>query len=140
MAKFTLPTQFGGIEDQCRSSMRIPTSMLPLIEKDIVASGFNRKQRNLWLVEVINDLLANPDYANLVAEEFILPGSTSSMSIILSQQLDNQIAEALMHIKNSENATKDRSALIRTAIIQRLMTQSTVASGLVTNTEMGKAG
>lgn len=123
MAKFVLPNQSS--QDQpVKSSIRIPSSMLARVEKDMEASGYNRKQRNQWIVMVIRELLERPDFANLVAEEFIVPGSTESIPLSLPVDLDTQINAALEVVRQEESINKDRSAFIRTAITQRLMARA----------------
>lgn len=121
MAKFTPLTRQS---NNNRTSLRVPVAMLKSMNQNMEASGFNRKQRSLWMQDAIKDLLARPDYTNLVAEEFITPGSTESIPVSLSDELTEAIAVAVAQVETVENIRKDRSCLIRTAITQRLMAES----------------
>lgn len=122
MAKFTLPNQ--AAPQVLKSSIRIPVNMLTKIEKDMEESGYNRKQRNQWMIMVIGELLERSDYPSLISEEFIVPGSTESIPFIFPEELDVAMNKALEEVKSTENINKDRSALIRTAITQRLMAKA----------------
>lgn len=121
MAKFTPPNKKA---NTLRTSLRIPTAMLPHIETDMKDCGFNKKQRSNWLASVIEALLERSDAANLIAEEFILPGSTESIPVTLDTQLNDQMNEVLVQVTEEEGIQKDRSAVIRTAITQRIMARA----------------
>ena len=118
MAKFTLPSMQ---DDSTRSSLRIPKAMLPLIEAAMAKSPYNRKQRSKWIAEITDLFLNRSDAANLIAEEFIVPGSTVAIPITLSSALDNRIGSMVETVLKEEGAHTDRSSVIRTAITQRLM-------------------
>lgn len=121
MTKFSPPSR---AKSNLRTSLRVPPAMLKLINEDMARSGFNRKQRSQWLQAVIHDLLARPDFSNLVAEEFIMPGATESIPVSLNEELVAAIASAVAQVEQEEGIKKDRSALIRTAITQRFMARS----------------
>ena len=121
MAKFSPPIRK---RTNIRTSLRVPATMLRRMDKSMEASGFKKKQRSLWLQGVIKDLLARSDCSNLVAEEFMMPGSTESIPLSLSDELAEAIAVAVARVETDERIKKDRSGLIRTAITQRLMANS----------------
>ena len=118
MAKFSLPKVGSGIT---RSSLRVPSSMLPRIESTMEAAGFNRKQRSKWIEDITQQFLARSDAANLIAEEFIVPGSTESIPVTISAALDERIDQMIERVLTEEKARTDRSSVIRTAITQQLM-------------------
>lgn len=120
MAKFTPPQKSKG---PIRTTLRIPTGMLSKMDQVMLTEGYNKKQRSLWIGEAIENLIERGDFPGLVAEEFIVPGSTKSIPIALSEDIVRSINDSLNRIEEEEDTRKDRSALIRTAIIQRIMSQ-----------------
>jgi metal-responsive CopG/Arc/MetJ family transcriptional regulator len=118
MAKFSPPNMQ---DDITRSSLRVPKAMLPLIEAAMATSPYNRKQRSKWIEDITKKFLGRSDAANLIAEEFIVPGSTTAIPILLSTELDDQISSMVETVSKEEGARKDRSSVIRTAITQHLM-------------------
>ena len=121
MAKFTPPSRQASIS---RSSLRVPKAMLPLIEAAMADSPYNKKQRSKWIEDITAQFIARGDAANLIAEEFIVPGSTVSIPLTFSTELDQQIASTLDAVLAQEQVTTDRSSVIRTAITQQLLAVS----------------
>lgn len=118
MVKFALPKSSSGIT---RSSIRVPTSMLSRIDQAMQAAEFNRKQRSKWIEEVTKKFLVRSDALNLIAEEFIVPGSTDSIPVTISSSLDDQISNVIEQVWAEEKVRTDRSSIIRTAITQELL-------------------
>lgn len=120
MAKFTPRPKTRG---PVRTTLRIPAGMLTKLDQVMEKEGYNKKQRSIWISEAVANLIARNDFPGLVAEEFIVPGSTKSIPVALSEDLVRDMATSLIRIEEEEDTRKDRSALIRTAIIQRIMAQ-----------------
>jgi metal-responsive CopG/Arc/MetJ family transcriptional regulator len=118
VAKFSLPKAGSGIT---RTSLRVPSSMLPRIDSAMLGAGFNRKQRSKWIEDISKRFLLRSDAANLIAEEFIVPGSTESIPVTISTQLVECIDKMVEQVWLEEGAHADRSSVIRTAITQQLM-------------------
>ncbi|WP_323816495.1 hypothetical protein [Cellvibrio sp. NN19] len=118
MAKFSLPKANSGIT---RTSIRVPTSMLVRIDKAMEEADFNRKQRSKWIEGVTTKFLLRSDALNLIAEEFIVPGSTESIPVTISSSLDEQIDQIIERVLAEEKVRTDRSSIIRTAITQELL-------------------
>jgi metal-responsive CopG/Arc/MetJ family transcriptional regulator len=118
LAKFSLPKSRNGIT---RSSLRVPSSMLPKIDVAMLNAGFNRKQRSKWIEDITKQFLHRSDAANLIAEEFIVPGSTESIPVTISIELDESIDKIIEKVWVEEGTRADRSSVIRTAITQQLM-------------------
>lgn len=118
MAKFSLPKTVGG---SSRSSIRIPKAMLIKIDEAMEQAGYNRKQRSRWIEDVTSAFLQRSDAPNLIAEEFIVPGSTEAIPVTINGALDEQIIAIIERVHREENMRKDRSAVIRTAITQNLL-------------------
>lgn len=121
MAKFSLPKP---ADNSSRSSIRVPKSMLVKIDEAMEQSGYNRKQRSKWIEDITLNFLQRSDAPNLIAEEFILPGSTEAIPVTLSNTLDEQINSVLERVLQEEDIRKDRSAAIRTAITQNLLARA----------------
>lgn len=118
MVKLKLPTTQAASR---RSTVRIPIAMLPRIAVDMEKSGFNKKQQSKWLNQALNELFAIPDYTDLIAEEFITAGTTKSVSITLPVDTEQNVTDAIKAVSKIEKIEKDKSAVIRVAIIQRLL-------------------
>jgi metal-responsive CopG/Arc/MetJ family transcriptional regulator len=118
MVKFALPKSSSGIT---RSSIRVPTSMLSRIDHAMLAADYNRKQRSKWIEEITKKFLVRSDALNLIAEEFIVPGSTESIPVTISSSLDEQISDVIEQVWAEEKVRTDRSSIIRTAITQELL-------------------
>lgn len=121
MAKFSLPKVN---DNSARSSIRVPKTMLAKIDDAMEQSGYNRKQRSRWIEDITLSFLQRSDAPNLIAEEFIVPGSTEAIPVTLSNNLDNQINAVLERVQQEEGIRKDRSAVIRTAITQNLLARA----------------
>ncbi len=121
MAKFSLPKAG---DNSARSSIRVPKTMLAKIDEAMEQSGYNRKQRSKWIEDITLSFLQRSDAPNLIAEEFIVPGSTESFPVTLSNNLDNQTNTVLERVQQEEAIRKDRSAVIRTAITQNLLARA----------------
>ena len=118
--KFSLPVK----EPFTQVSIRVPTRMLEEISKLLDKSGYNRKQRSLWVREALVSLLSRPDYANLVAEEFITPGTTQQIPLSFTRKQLDAAEEAIVNVASEEGVKTDRSAIVRTAIIQRILAEN----------------
>lgn len=121
MAKFSPPARK---KTSVKTSLRVPVNMLKRLHDEMAETGYNKKQRSTWIDQAVTMLLNRPDYPNLVAEEFIVPGSTESIPVSLSENSAEKLNDALNNVARTEEIKKDRSAIIRTAIIQRLLAQS----------------
>ena len=121
MAKFSLPK---AADNSSRSSIRVPKNMLVKIDEVMEQSGYNRKQRSKWIEDITLSFLQRSDAPNLIAEEFIVPGSTEAIPVTLSHTLDNHINSVLERVLQEEEIRKDRSAVIRTAITQNLLAKA----------------
>lgn len=108
-------------DNKKRMSLRVPKGMLPQIEADLLASGYNKKERTAWFEDILKDLFEDEDHLSLIAEEFITPGTTHTISLTISLETFEKVKEAVFAVKKQEQAITDRSSVIRTAIIQRLM-------------------
>tara|TARA_B100002049_G_C16010486_1_gene345564 strand:+ start:197 stop:586 length:390 start_codon:yes stop_codon:yes gene_type:complete len=107
-----------------RSTVRIPSGMLPKITEDMLNLGYNKKQQSKWIEDALSELLDTPEYTDLIAEEFISPGTTAPINLTLSSETDDKIQHAVSQVLLKENVEKDKSAVIRVAIIQRLLNSS----------------
>ncbi|HTF96526.1 MAG TPA: hypothetical protein VL995_10360 [Cellvibrio sp.] len=118
MTKFSLPK---ASDKGTRSSIRVPKAMLEKMDSAMAKNNYNKKQRSRWIEDITREFLLRSDAANLIAEEFIVPGSTEAIPVTLSTILDNRINQVLEQVIYEEGVRKDRSSLLRTAITQHLL-------------------
>ena len=102
-------------------SVRVPLAMIARIEENLLASGYNKKQRYFWFEDILNELFTGPDYHNLIAEEFITAGTTKVVTLSISTETYRRVESAVTEVLEIENYNTDKSSVIRTAIIQRLL-------------------
>ena len=95
--------------------------MLERIDQAMATGNYNKKQRSRWIEDITHTFLQRSDAPNLIAEEFIVPGSTEAIPVTLSAELDEKINQVLEQVVREEGVRKDRSALLRTAITQHLL-------------------
>jgi hypothetical protein len=118
MVRIKNPT---AVQNKKRMSVRIPLGMIDRIEVNIHLSGYNKKQRFFWFEDVINELFMTPDYHNLIAEEFITAGTTKVVTLSISNETYRKVEATVSEVLEVEKYNTDKSSIIRTAIIQRLL-------------------
>jgi hypothetical protein len=109
------------IQTKKRMSVRVPLGMIEKIEENLLASGYNKKQRYFWFEDVINELFKTADYHNLIAEEFITAGTTKVVTLSISTETYKKVELTVGEVFKIENYNTDKSSIIRTAIIQRVL-------------------
>jgi len=112
------------VKPKKRMSIRIPITMIGKIEENLLASGYNKKQRFFWFEDILSELFSLPDYHNLIAEEFITAGTTKVITINISSENSRKLESTVSEVLSIEQFNTDKSSIIRTAIIQRLLKAS----------------
>jgi metal-responsive CopG/Arc/MetJ family transcriptional regulator len=118
MVKFALPNTSQTVK---RLSVRVPKQMALRIDEQVRAEGYNKKERSQWIENVIVELIAMPNYSDLVVEEFITAGTTTPLPLSLSGSTITLLEQAKETVLRTTESKTDNSALIRTAIIQHLL-------------------
>jgi hypothetical protein len=118
MVRIKNPT---AIQSKKRMSVRVPLAMIARIEENLLASGYNKKQRYFWFEDILNELFTGPDYHNLIAEEFITAGTTKVVTLSISTETYKRVESTVTEVLDIEKYNTDKSSVIRTAIIQRLL-------------------
>ena len=121
MVRIKNPTS---VQIKKRMSVRVPLGMITRIEVNLLASGYNKKQRFFWFEDVINELFLTPDYHNLIAEEFITAGTTKVVTLSISNNTYKKVEATVAEVLAIEKYNTDKSSIIRTAIIQRLLNKT----------------
>lgn len=104
-----------------RMAVRVPLKMVEKIEENLLASGYNKKQRLYWFEDVIAELFEKDDFHNLIAEEFIEAGTTKTINLSITVKTFELVKKVVKEVEEQEEVNTDRSSVIRTAIIQRLL-------------------
>lgn len=104
-----------------RMAVRVPIKMVSKIEEDLFASGYNKKQRLFWFEDILKELFEKEDYHNLIAEEFIEAGTTKVVNLSITVDTFKIVNDTVKEVEEKENTNTDRSSIIRTAILQRLI-------------------
>jgi hypothetical protein len=95
--------------------------MLEKLEADMNSNGYNSKQRNTWIVEALTSLLCRKDCPALIAEEFMIAGSSKQIPLKVEKTVNILMDDTLIKTQDEMGIEKDRSAVIRTAITQRIL-------------------
>jgi hypothetical protein len=118
MVRIKNPT---AMQSKKRMSVRVPLAMITRIEENLLASGYNKKQRYFWFEDILNELFNSTDYHNLIAEEFITAGTTKVVTLSISTETYRRVESTVAEVLDIEKYNTDKSSVIRTAIIQRLL-------------------
>jgi hypothetical protein len=69
----------------------------------------------------LKELFEKEDYHNLIAEEFIEAGTTKIVNLSITVDTFKIVNDTVKEVEEKENTNTDRSSIIRTAILQRLI-------------------
>jgi hypothetical protein len=100
-----------------------------MIENNLLQSGYNKKQRLYWFEDVLRELFEREEHHNLIAEEFIEAGTTKIMNLSITADTFKIINDKVKEVEIQEQVRTDRSSVIRTAILQRLLKTSIQVGG-----------
>lgn len=107
-----------------RIAVRVPIKMISRIEENLLNSGYNKKQRLYWFEDILKELFEKEGFHNLIAEEFIEAGTTKIINLSISTDTFKIVSDTVKKVEENENTKTNRSAVIRTAILQRLLKAS----------------
>ena len=121
---FSLP---GKTAKRRRISVRVPKKMIDDLNIAMQTIGLATRMRSSWISNSVIDLKKYSYYTDCVLEEWIESGNNTSIQISLNEQASIALDDMLKEIKNIEDNKSDmQSAIIRTAILQKLMEMLTV--------------
>lgn len=104
-----------------RIAVRIPVKMFSKIESNLLSSGYNKKQRLFWFEDILKELFERENYHNLISEEFIEAGTTKIINLSITEETFKLVDNTVKEVEEKEQIKTDRSSIIRTAILQRLL-------------------
>lgn len=112
------------ISSKKRISLRLPVQMLNELNNCMEAVGKNKKERSHYISQAIIELEATGHFEGLVAENWLERGDNCSIQISLNQEAElalNTIEKVCN--KKQESKTDLISAIVRTAIIQKILSE-----------------
>lgn len=109
-------------DDVIRTSVRVSKQMAEDINEAVLRSGHNKRGRSAWIIEVISDFINSDDAAMLVSEEFFEPprGGSTTLSVSIPMNVEQQILQLLEELRSNQQVKKERSAVIRAALMSRV--------------------
>lgn len=122
MSKLTAP-KLAINQKRARTSFRLPDMLLQKINSSMQKQNYSMKQRSKWLNEAVL-ALREKDYSYLVLEDFLYPGVNDKIAITLNEQSASAIDEIINTIKQEEKEIAAVGAVLRTAALQRIMSES----------------
>jgi hypothetical protein len=105
---------------KARSSIRLPEGMKVGLERVMLAQGWSLKRRSSWVAAACEGLLQNPEREALIREEFY-DGKTTAVPLAMDADLLARLDD-LADSMSAQGRVVDRSAIIRTAITQAVLT------------------
>jgi hypothetical protein len=116
----------GQEEPMVRTSIRMSQAMADDIGRSLVKSGIKSRERSVWLSGIIEEFVTDSAAPELVAEEFYESprGSSVTLSLSLRGAVDQAINNILDATSTQFGAAKDRSAVVRTAVMAHLLQQN----------------
>lgn len=117
-------------EKPCRTSLRLPSSLLAKIKVMMNNKNYGVRDRSKWICESVQLLNKEDFYCELIAEAFLDPGENE----VIPLTMDENTVKRLNHMNDAYTQrykTKmiDQSNILRTAIMYRIIKES---DGLVT--------
>ena len=96
------------------------------LQQRIIDDGYGMRGKSKWITEAIESFLYLPDYPSLVDIADEMEQLTEIVSIRLSDELMNQLDQAIIKVRRQYPAMEGvKSNLIRASIMQRLIRTST---------------
>ena len=116
----------GQEEPVVRTSIRMSQAMADDIARSLEKSGRKSRERSAWLSSIIEEFVADSAAPELVAEEFYESprGSSVTVSLSLRTAVDQAISHVLEKTSAQYGAAKDRSSVVRAAVMAHLLQQS----------------
>jgi|TARA_R110001592_G_scaffold343029_1_gene633178 hypothetical protein len=115
----------GQEEPVVRTSIRMSQAMADDIGRSLEKSGRKSRERSTWLSSIIEEFIADDEAPELVAEEFYESprGSSVTLSLSLRSAVDQAISGVLEKTSAQYGAAKDRSSVVRAAVMAHLLQQ-----------------
>lgn len=116
----------GQEEPMVRTSIRMSQAMADDIGSSLIKSGRKKRERSNWLSGIIEEFISDSAAPELVAEEFYESprGSSVTLSLSLRNTVDQAIGSVLKNTSEQHGAVKDRSAVVRAAVMAHLLRQA----------------
>lgn len=109
-------------QEMIRTSVRVSKKMAEDVNQQVLRSGHNKRERSAWIVEALSNFIENEDAAMLVSEEFFEPpqGGSTTLSLTIPINIEREILRLLENIRTTYHVDKERSAVIRAALMTRV--------------------
>ena len=105
-----------------RLSYCLPEAILVDIKSSMMQQGYDLKGKSKWISEAVHQLLAMPNFSDLVMINNQMDGFEKIDSISIELNLKEQLDKAILEIRKQFPIIEGvQSKILRTAIVQRLL-------------------
>lgn len=109
--------------NKIKISFVLPIGLQKELKERIVKDGYDLRGKSRWISESIEYLLAMANYPDLVKINDEMKGFEKRESIVLIKDLKNKLDSAILDVRKLYPIIEGvQSRIVRTAIVQRLLT------------------
>jgi hypothetical protein len=110
------------LNKKIRLSYCLPEGILVDIKNAMVQQGYDLRGKSKWISEAIHQLLAMPNYSDLVMINDQMDGFEKMDSVSIDVDLKEKLDKAILVIRTQFPIIEGvQSKILRTAIVQRLL-------------------
>jgi hypothetical protein len=102
-------------------TVKLPTQHKVQLPAQILADGYNMRQKSLWVTEAIESLLANPTWEGALVSEKVVRTEAVDVFSIPSELMARVNREARRVNAAHPNLNANQSTIIRAAIARRML-------------------
>lgn len=106
-------------------SIRLPEKMLNDINQAVVEDGVSLKRRSAWISDAIIALKDIPNCCELVLEEWVSRSANKPLQVTLTADAISALETIKTSVSSQDKRKGENSAVIRTAMIQKLIFRKT---------------
>ena len=112
------------VNEKVKISFVLPAALQQDMKEKMIRDGYDLKGKSRWVSEAIVLLLKMETFPELVKLNDEMSGFGKMESVLISRELKTQLDEAVLKVRKAHLMLEGvQSRLLRTAIMQRLLTQ-----------------
>lgn len=112
-----------------RRTVRVPVRMIEDLRTHMQSNHYPTRKQSRWIEEAIIQLLDAEFFPELVAEDFVAPGTNRPIRVSLNGRTEDRLVAGIKRVETEENVSDVQSKLIRTAIRHRLLNDNPATGG-----------
>lgn len=110
------------MEAKAKITLVIPDSLQKEFREQVIRDDYDMRGKSRWIAEGIEQLLTMNNYPELVFLSNAMKGFEKVESVVITKSLKKYVDNAVIEIRKLYPAMEGvQSAIVRTAIVQRLL-------------------